>query len=235
MGLLKGIYSETPLNISEIPNAKLNIENKSRSNPLGWNGQFSPQLIQALLHRYAPPKAVVFDPFLGSGTVLLEAGIANLPASGTEINPAAVVLSQIYTFINVPLEKRRFHLNKIFHLLQDEFLAPLPLFQNTQQGNHWQSAETIKVRLIELPSIAEERLQHQLLEALVVLLDFFKSDLSTDKIFTIWKRLTQYRTVFIEYLEASPLSVDAFLRFLNHILALMTDDTEGNVLTRGYF
>ncbi|MCK6624225.1 MAG: Bpu10I family restriction endonuclease [Anaerolineae bacterium] len=45
----------------------------------------------------------------------------------------------------------------------------------------------------------------------------------------------QYRTIFIEYLEANPLAVETFTRFLNHILSLIKDDTEGNILTRGYF
>ena len=90
MSLLTGIYAETPLNTSEIPQADLDIVIKSRSNPLRWNGQFSPQLVQVLLNTYATPGSVLFDPFLGSGTVLLEAGLAGLSASGTEINPAAV-------------------------------------------------------------------------------------------------------------------------------------------------
>lgn len=45
----------------------------------------------------------------------------------------------------------------------------------------------------------------------------------------------QYRTAFIEYLEANPLAVETFTRFLGHILSLIKDDTEGNILTRGYF
>jgi len=80
MSLLAGIYAETPLNTSEMPQADLNIANKSRSNPLRWNGQFSPQLVQVLLSTYATPGSVLFDPFLGSGTVLLEAGLAGLSA-----------------------------------------------------------------------------------------------------------------------------------------------------------
>lgn len=190
MALLTGIYTETPFDTSEIPKADLNIENKSRSNPLTWNGQFSPQLIQTLMKRYATPGTVLFDPFLGSGTVLLEAGLANLSASGTEINPAAVVLSQTYKFINVSLEQRRFHLSHISQLLQDEFLSYLPLFQNF--GSNEQSNETIKLRLVELLPLLAERCQYQLLETLVVLLDFFRPDLSAERVFTIWKKLAQH-------------------------------------------
>jgi hypothetical protein len=191
MSLLAGIYAETPLNTSEIPQADLDIVNKSRSNPLRWNGQFSPQLVQVLLNTYATSGSVLFDPFLGSGTVLLEAGLAGLPASGTEINPAAVTLAQTYRFINAPVELRRFHVREVSKLLQREFLQPLPLFQDPAQNPNRQDPEAIKARLVELVLVVEERLQCQLLEGLIVLLDFYKPSLSADKVFTAWKKLTR--------------------------------------------
>ena len=191
MSLLAGIYAETPLNTSEIPQADLNIANKSRSNPLRWNGQFSPQLVQVLLDHYATPESVLFDPFLGSGTVLLEAGLAGLSASGTEINPAAVTLAQTYKCINVPVELRRVHVREISKLLQREFLQALPLFQDPGQKPDRQDAEAIKSRLVELLLAVEVRLQYQLLESLIVLLDFYQPDLSADKVFTVWKKLTR--------------------------------------------
>lgn len=43
------------------------------------------------------------------------------------------------------------------------------------------------------------------------------------------------RRVFTEYLEANPFSAETFSRFLNHIRKLVSDDTEDDVLTRGYF
>ena len=98
MPLLSGIYDRTPLNSSEISQASLNIEDKYRSNPFTWSGQFSPQLIQVLLSQYTTSDSVILDPFLGSGTVLLEAGRVGLTAFGTEINPAATTLGQ-----NLPL------------------------------------------------------------------------------------------------------------------------------------
>ncbi|MCK6624224.1 MAG: hypothetical protein L6R45_03490 [Anaerolineae bacterium] len=192
MTLLTGVYAETPLNTSEIPKADLNIENKLRSNPLGWNGQFSPQLIQVLLNRYAGHGMVVFDPFLGSGTTLLEAGIANLAASGTEINPAAIALAQTYKFVNVSIEKRRFHLDKVSSLLQSEFLNTFPLFQAIDQNGQKQDTKTLKQKLMRLPPLIEERLQYQLLETLIALLDFFKPNLSADRVFMVWSKLAQH-------------------------------------------
>ncbi len=45
----------------------------------------------------------------------------------------------------------------------------------------------------------------------------------------------QNRSVFTEYLEAHPFSVGTFSRFLDYIRQLVSDDTESDVLVRGYF
>jgi len=182
MSLLAGVYANTPLNTTEIPQSQLDIANKSRSNPLRWSGQFSPQLVQVLLKNYASSTSVLFDPFLGSGTVLLEAGLVGIPASGTEINPAAIMLSQTYKFINVPLQIRRYHLQKLFSQLQ--------AFQDIRWGeNGYLAPKEIKSGLLDLSLTINEPLQYQLLETLIILLDFYKSDLSANKLFTTWKRL----------------------------------------------
>ncbi len=191
MLLPSGIYHQTLLNTSEIPQSDLNIENKVRGNPLAWNGQFSPQLIQVLLAKYASQEAAVFDPFLGSGTVLLEAGRVGLAACGTEINPAAVHLSRIYKFINVPLDLRRFHLRSVQEVLEDKFPDDLPLFRSSETIHEKLGVKETRSRLVELLSIIEERLQRQLLEILVTLLDFNSPELSVGRIFTTWSRLSR--------------------------------------------
>ena len=205
MPRLNGVYAATPLNISDIPQDALNIANKNRSNPLRWNGQFSPQLVQVLLSHYATPESVLFDPFLGSGTVLLEAGLNGLSASGTEINPAAVTLAELYRFINVPLECRRLYLNQLSKLLQDNFLEALPLFQSTAQSINQSNplCAEIKPKLVELSQREafhaqeiKDAAQAELLAALIVLLDFSKGNLSTDKLFKTWAKLARLVTNF---------------------------------------
>jgi len=206
MTLLTGVYAGTPLNTSEVLQADLDIANKFRSNPLRWNGQFSPQLIQVLLGKYAVPGAALFDPFLGSGTVLLEAGRAGLSACGTEINPAAVALAQTYKFINVQPEQRHSHLKAVSALLQREFLQALPLFQALDQNPAGYEPGTIKSRLVELRLGIEDRLQCQLLESLIVLLDFYQPDLSADKVFAAWNRLKR----LVVELPSSQRPIEAF-------------------------
>jgi|GEM_PF-7017972 hypothetical protein len=90
MYLPTGVYRNTPVNTLEIPQALLNIDDKIRDNPLGWNGQFSPQLVEILIQHYATPNDVLFDPFLSSQSFelivtswlneLIQSGIpANVP------------------------------------------------------------------------------------------------------------------------------------------------------------
>src|SRR5262249_31311499 len=88
-------FDGMPLDRETIPQQRLNIESKERSNLFPWNGQFSPQLIEALLAAFARPGQFVLDPFLGSGTVLCEAARRGHPAFGSEVNPAAFKMAEV--------------------------------------------------------------------------------------------------------------------------------------------
>src|SRR5438128_9096313 len=92
-------FGGIPLDTKTIPQDRLNIDNKERSNLFPWNGQFSPQLIEELLRTFAPSGGFVLDPLLGSGTVLYEAARLGHPAFGAEINPAALKMAQTYLFM----------------------------------------------------------------------------------------------------------------------------------------
>jgi len=52
--------------------AKLNVTQKTRSNPFSWRGQFTPELVEYFLDVHADSDSLIADPFSGSGTVLLE-------------------------------------------------------------------------------------------------------------------------------------------------------------------
>ncbi len=188
----ESIYKEIPLDNTEISQSKLNIENKIRSNPLIWKGQFSPQLVQVLLQEYASPGIKLFDPFLGSGTLLLEAGRAKLTASGTEINPGAIVLAQTYKFINMKAPLRRLYLKRIQELLLQRFPRDLPLFQGYAETTSNESEHTLKVKLVDSLLEANDRLEYQLLETLIALLDFHKPGLSIERIFCAFRNLSQH-------------------------------------------
>ncbi len=187
MHFVKGIYGKTPLDTSEIPQHSLNIENKKLSNPLPWKGQFSPQLVETILEKYSEPDMVVLDPFLGSGTVLLEAGRAKLTAYGTEINPAAVILARTYHYINIPREDRKVILDNLEQALNDIFpiVSPIgelsPIITDTM----------VKESLVRLEENIHEPREKILIHTLIALMDFYKSDISMGKVFREWTRLSK--------------------------------------------
>ena len=56
-----------------------------------------PQVAGRLIDMYAKPKAVVLDPFSGSGSVLLEAFIRGYDSYGIDINPLSLLISRVKT------------------------------------------------------------------------------------------------------------------------------------------
>lgn len=67
-----------------------------------------PQVAGRLIDMFAKPKALVLDPFCGSGSVLLEAFIRGYNSFGIDINPLSLLVSRVKT---TPLN---------YKLLQDE-------------------------------------------------------------------------------------------------------------------
>lgn len=59
-----------------------------------YPAKFHPPAVRALLDRYTSPGDLVLDPFCGSGTLLVEAGVAGRHAVGTDIDPVAVFVAR---------------------------------------------------------------------------------------------------------------------------------------------
>ncbi len=85
---------------------RLNVDNKSRSNPFSWRGQFTPELIDYFLGVHAESETLVGDPFSGSGTVLLECARRGLDAIGCEVNPAAYAMSKFFEIGTLPYAEK---------------------------------------------------------------------------------------------------------------------------------
>jgi len=86
---------------------KLNVIDKKRSNIFNWRGQFTPEFIEYLLDTFALDIHTTFDPFCGSGTVLLESARKNLCSIGHEINPAAYAMACFITLSNLSYGARQ--------------------------------------------------------------------------------------------------------------------------------
>ncbi len=62
-----------------------------------WTAKFIPQIPRQAIELYAKPGDVIFDPFMGCGTTLVEAARLGHDAWGTDISPLAVKIAQAKT------------------------------------------------------------------------------------------------------------------------------------------
>jgi DNA methylase len=60
-------------------------------------GKFVPQLAETLLRRRLPPAGLVYDPFAGSGTTLVEASVLGMPSVGTDVSAFNCLLMRVKT------------------------------------------------------------------------------------------------------------------------------------------
>lgn len=75
-----------------------------------YKGKFFPRLVRSLINRYAPHdrEALVCDPFVGSGTALLEAALLGHQSLGLDVDPTSVMISQHKTLLaHVDVEELR--------------------------------------------------------------------------------------------------------------------------------
>ena len=152
-----------------IPQEKLDIIEKTRANLFAWRGQFSPQLIETILSFYCPSNSVILDPFVGSGTVLLEASYLSLEAYGFEINPAAYIMSRTYEFINDSQKKEV--LKNLRNIVDQEF--PLRIFEVSDQ------VENLVDKLQNTRNMLPDR-SKVLFDALVIILDVCKNKITQE-------------------------------------------------------
>ena len=132
-------FSSIPINHSEIPQGELNIDNKTRSNLFNWNGQFSPQFIEALLRKYAEKDFMVIDPFLGSGTTVSECARQGIEAYGTELNASAFFMAKTYECSNIALNDREELVSQVDRIISsidnnDKILDVIISNANCNQG-----------------------------------------------------------------------------------------------------
>jgi tRNA G10 N-methylase Trm11 len=62
-----------------------------------YPAKFHPPVVRALLERFTKPGDLVLDPFVGSGTLLVEATVNGRSAIGVDVDPVAVAVSNAKT------------------------------------------------------------------------------------------------------------------------------------------
>lgn len=166
-------FNDTLIDRIEIPQCDLNIDNKTRSNLFNWNGQFSPQFIEAILSKYSKPGFFVLDPFLGSGTVLAECARKGLQSFGVELNASAYFMAKTYEIVNLtPVER------ETVILTTDELVERL-------------SVDNTIDCLTETISDCKDSIIKNTLSVLMVLLDIYNNTVTKDLVITKWEWLKQ--------------------------------------------
>jgi hypothetical protein len=94
----EAIYADIDLELSwsedELPQVE-RTKHVHRLHP--YLGKFIPQLVEVFLRRYFAPGACVYDPFVGSGTTLVEANVFGADAVGCDISAFNCLLSRVKT------------------------------------------------------------------------------------------------------------------------------------------
>jgi DNA modification methylase len=165
----------------DLPTSAVNIEDKTRSNLFTWRGQFSPQLIEQILLNYASHDSIVFDPFLGSGTVLFESALLGLEASGCEINPAAISFAKVYELINQSEENVTSAISTI-ETVVSKYANDLPLFGCSD-------IDGFEKDILEVYKETEIKVEKTILFALITGMDFDTKKIDTKRLNNVWNIL----------------------------------------------
>lgn len=97
---LDASFDDIPLDRHTIPQERLDLANRARTSLIPWRGQFSPELVGLLLSTFLGKSGLVVDPFVGSGTTLIESGLRRFSAYGADVNPAAVYAARTAELMN---------------------------------------------------------------------------------------------------------------------------------------
>ncbi|MBV9161195.1 MAG: hypothetical protein JO281_06525 [Pseudonocardiales bacterium] len=104
-----------------LPAHLLDVRDRTRTNALPWRGQFTPGLAELMLDTYDTHTGLIFDPFVGSGTTLIEAIRRGRTSVGVEVNPAAVTLARIFELASLSVQQRAALLQQVRRLINMEF------------------------------------------------------------------------------------------------------------------
>ena len=61
---------------------------------ISYRACFKPQLVGFFVHRFTAPGELVYDPFMGRGTTVVEAALLDRAAAGCDVNPLSRVLTK---------------------------------------------------------------------------------------------------------------------------------------------
>jgi hypothetical protein len=94
------LYAEIDLELSWSEDALPQVERTKHVHSLHpYLGKFIPQLVETFLRRYFQPNDCVYDPFVGSGTTLVEGNAFGADAVGCDISAFNCLLCEVKTAV----------------------------------------------------------------------------------------------------------------------------------------
>src|SRR5207253_294008 len=94
----EALYAEIDLELSWSEDELPQVERTKHVHSLHpYLGKFIPQLVEVFLRRHFSPGAFVYDPFVGSGTTLVEANVFGADAVGCDISAFNCLLARVKT------------------------------------------------------------------------------------------------------------------------------------------
>jgi hypothetical protein len=92
------LYADLDLELSWSEDALPQVERTKHVHALHpYLGKFIPQLVEVFLRRHFTPGQAVYDPFLGSGTTLVEANTHGIRAVGCDVSAFNCLLAEVKT------------------------------------------------------------------------------------------------------------------------------------------
>jgi hypothetical protein len=94
----EALYAQIDLELSWSEDELPQVERTKHVHSLHpYLGKFVPQLVEVFLTRYFSPRSCIYDPFVGSGTTLVEANVFGSAAVGCDISAFNCLLSSVKT------------------------------------------------------------------------------------------------------------------------------------------
>src|SRR3989337_420824 len=94
----EALYAEIDLELSWSEDELPQVERTKHVHALHpYLGKFIPQLVEVFLNRHFSPGDCIYDPFVGSGTTLVEAGAFGCDAVGADISAFNCLLARVKT------------------------------------------------------------------------------------------------------------------------------------------